>query len=250
MLAPDILTMNNRGVDMLRLGNLSDAEQLFRQCLLGSLVEFVPCNQTSHHSLCAAADTQASSIPFWHQVEVEEVYYESNAVPHMQGLCLDESVVQLYDDTVATQSIISAILIYNLGIVDLRHSFGQRTSSETSELRLLRREQLLDRAMCLFEKAIFILERTGIRYVTNVAILDFLIVALYNNVGCILVENKRYGAAKVAFNKVTRMVFALQRLLLSTGKTDPVAIEYIKGHLESFTLNALLLHEPSSASAA
>jgi hypothetical protein len=250
MHASDILKLNNRGVELLRLGKLSNAEQLFRQCLLGSLTEFIPCNQTFHHPFCSAAGTQTAFIPLEQQVGHEENYFGSNNIPHTQGLCLDESVLKIYDDTVATQSIISAIFIYNLGVVDLCFTFKQLTSSGAPKLTPSRREQLLCRALCLFEKAIFILERTGIAGVTNVAIADFFMVALYNNVGCILVEVGQFAAAKVAFGKVTRMAIALQRFLLAEEEKNHEIMDCMKGHLESFTLNALLHQEPSSAAAA
>jgi hypothetical protein len=250
MHASDILKLNNRGVEMLRLGKLSNAEQLFRQCLLGSLTEFIPCNQISHHPFCSAYSTQASFIPLEQQIGHEEDYFGSNIIPHTQGFCLDETVLAIYDDAVATQSIISAIFIYNLGVVDLCFTFGQLTSSDTPKLTPPRREQLLCRALCLFEKAIFILERTGIASVTNVAIADFFMVALYNNVGCILVETRQYAAAKVAFGKVIRMAVALQRFLSSEEEKNLATMECMKSHLESFTLNALLHQEPCSAAAA
>ncbi|GAX15865.1 hypothetical protein FisN_2Lh406 [Fistulifera solaris] len=250
MPASDILKLNNHGVEMLRVGKFGIAEQLFRQCLLGSLTEFNPCNRISHHPFSSAAGMQASFIPLEQQLGHEENHFGSNTIPHTQGLCLDETVLTIYDDIVATQSIISAIFIYNLGVVDLCFAFGQSTSSGAPKITASRREQLLCRALCLFEKAIFILERTGIAGVTNVAIADFFMVALYNNVGCILVETGQFSAAKVAFRKVTRMAIALQRFLLAEAQKNHGIMDCMKGHLESFTLNALLYQEPSSASAA
>ena len=245
--------LNNLGGSYLHLGDLKKSMELFRDALRYTLVDLNPARSAE----CAAVGPFETVQPSGHASKEEEsepmdmelpsppspcecMKPTSSSAPfvHFHAINVIPSPQAYSPDTLVNTTVVSSIVLFNLGIV--YHLKGLETSGEESRMRLTK-------ARSFYHKSQLLLADAGIP-ATSVGnpVLDMLLMALYNNLAEVSYEMQSYSESRQYFEGLIR--FALTVAPSNYG--DATIAAMVDQQKSNFLLNAIILLPPKIAAAA
>jgi len=297
-----IFLLNNRGVQLIRHGNLAASEYWIRRALEGSLTRLVPRRTTDNPALSSESTRQSNmqvsddledtqpddirtmnqvdgastgSLSFSEQVGVPEVFM-SNQSPeglsdhsdrkcdarvylHTQGISISPelSLAYLTTDPVISEAIMTSVLIYNLGLINQLRSicgFGwimgetdQQAEKDSYYFRLYSARN----ARLLYRRSRLILHQAGVDtgQATGLALVDFLSMALYNNIAFAAFDEGDYEVCQELFQMLADYKTSVQ-IIASNSSWDTDTITTMYRYMSDFLLNSMILKRPTVAAAA
>lgn len=235
-MATTTTTLNNTGVDRMKVGDLSSALNFLRRALNSAVAEInqmtpvVPSNSTVPRFSVAQ---QVTALPF----------ATSCDFLHAIGIYLMPSPCYVNMDELQKASIQSSIILYNLGVLfHLRSCAGGDKASEGC----------LDKAVSRYQRSQAILDNMGLhpgRYIGGPAILVILGMATLNNLGCCLFQQGNYHASQQCLSLLEYWLLQQQPYLYCLVE-DLNSLTLLEWNRSTFLLNVLTLRAPTRAAAA
>jgi hypothetical protein len=245
----DTSSLNNRGVNYMKLGDFGQALFCLRLALKGTVKL---CDRMTADEVAAAPwDLAASSNSFSvaQQVAPMPVFNSSCDVLHTIAIYLVPSSSFCYhSDELKNSAIQSAIVLYNLAVLFHLSSFagGDKAS-----------EDRISKAALLYQRSKTVLDNMGIQpgcFIGNNAehhhaILDVLGMATLNNLGHCLYLQDDYVGLQLCLGPLEQWVLHLERHQLCMVN-DLNSLKVLEWYRCNCLLNLLTLKPPTFAAAA
>lgn len=237
-----------------------DASVLLRQALEGtrshSDVVEEPSVEVMSKSGTVTADLQFSQtvgVPFSLSPAKEAPPADGSLYLHTQGVSFSTRSLQaIASDPLVCLSLASAVILYNLAVVNqlqgLQGSFCKQTQGQQVQETQDRHTQ---RAISFFGTCRMLLQEAGINphQAIGIPLLDFLSMAIYNNIGYAAFEQGDYQAAERYFRQLEVFTSSL-RTITPFQQWDGETYMLMDRFMNEFLLNTLVLGKPSLAAAA
>ena len=240
--------LNNLGVAYLDSGDLRKALELFREALKYTMGEIRPCEAMEPVPMPPGPSPAAPSDMdcgrgVSKRYEDEDSMGPSSQPPaskpfvHIQALNLVASPTAYSSDVLINATIVSSIVIFNLGIV--YHLKGLE-GGNVANMRLLK-------AMSLYQKSHILLSDAGVpRFSTGNPVVDMLSMALFNNMAQACFEMSLYTESRQYFDDL--IYFAQTVVPMRYG--DAYISSLLDQQKSNYLLNAIILQAPKLAPAA
>ena len=245
--------LNNLGAMHLQNGDLRTSLELFRDALSLTLLDLeAEQRSSSSHMACDDSHEEEQATLVQHHGpasrEAHAACTEYDAMPPSSAAAFVQSqainVIPLptaySPDPLVNMTIVSSIVLFNLGIV--YHLKGLEPG--TSE----RAAPHLVKACSLYQKSQVLLADSGVPLhdCTGHAVIDMLSMAIHNNLAQVFYELTMYEDSRQHFEQL--IAFALTVVPARYG--DPMIGNLIDEQKSKFLLNAMILHAPKLAAAA
>jgi hypothetical protein len=260
--------LNNSAVEFMRRGDLVTAADLLRQALLRTQGHSELNISSGSESSTSESDSPQLRLSFSQEVGLPQSMSQphtqmqqstsrsgdASIYLHTQGISLTSGNGLAYSsDPLINLSIVSSITIYNFGLVHQLQGLNHARYQGTKELldSIGSRKFLTHRALNLYSRSVMILEEAGFvsNQATSLPVLDFLFMAVFNNVGYSDFVQGDYSGAMANFQHLEALAGSVKSISLSQQwdfETCILMDEYMK----TFLLNVMVLREPILAATA